>query len=104
MILIALVAVFLQVRTLDGAVVRPLEPAGAANVLLFVGTDCPISNGYAPEIQRVCAAAAARGVRCLLVYEDAGLTVEAARAHLAAYRYGGMAAAIDADGSLAARV
>jgi hypothetical protein len=27
----------------------PFTPAGKANVLLFVQTDCPISNSYAPE-------------------------------------------------------
>src|SRR6185369_2187119 len=85
-------------------IVRPLEPAGSANVLLFVGIDCPVSNGYAPEIQRVCAAYAPRGAQCLLVYEDPDLAPAAARAHRSEYRYGAMPAAIDADGSLAARV
>ena len=41
-------------RDLSGRVVTPFAPAGAANVIFFVATDCPISNSYAPEIQRVC--------------------------------------------------
>src|SRR5690349_5323149 len=104
MVLAAFLATTLEVTGVRGERLRPLEPAGAANVLIFMATDCPVSNGYAPELQRVCAASAARGVRCLVVYEDPGLTAEAARAHLADYRYGDMPAAIDADGSLAARV
>ena len=99
-----LLASALELTGVRGERLRPLAPAGAANVLVFAATDCPVSNGYAPEIQRVCAAYASRGVQCLLVYEDAGLTADAARAHLAAYRYGAMPAAIDADGAVAARV
>jgi hypothetical protein len=90
--------------TTDGLALRPLEPAGAANVLIFVTSDCPISNGYAPEIQRICQAYAAKGVSCQLVYEDVGVTTDAVKKHLADYRYGATPAAIDADGSLAIKV
>ena len=43
---------------LDGRLVDPLAlPAGTrAHVLVFTTTDCPISNRYAPEIQRLAAA------------------------------------------------
>ena len=104
MIFAAVVAASLQIAGVRGERLRPLEPAGAANVLVFASTDCPVSNGYAPEIQRVCAAYASRGVACLLVYEDPGLREDAARAHLAEYRYGAMTAAVDRDGALAAKV
>jgi hypothetical protein len=104
MLLALVVAASLEVTSVRGERLRPLEPTGPANVLVFAASDCPVSNGYAPEIQRVCASYAARGVRCMLVYEDPDLTAEAARAHLAEYRYGTMTATIDADGSLAARV
>src|SRR3954467_502211 len=104
MILAALVAAPFLITGVRGERLRPLEPAGAANVLVFTATDCPISNGYAPEIQRLCAGYAQKGVRCVLVYEDVGVTAEAVRAHVREFRYGGLAAAIDADGSLAARV
>lgn len=99
-----LVAAALELTGVRGEKLRPLEPSGPANVLVFAATDCPVSNGYAPEIQRVCASYAGQGVHCLIVYEDAGLTAEAARAHLAEYRYGAMPAAVDADGLAAARV
>jgi hypothetical protein len=102
--LLALMAGSLQIRSIDGAPLRPLEPAGVANVILFIATDCPISNGYAPEIQRICGVYAARGIGCTLVYEDPGVSSDAVRKHLDEYRYGRMAAAIDHDGSLAVRV
>jgi thiol-disulfide isomerase/thioredoxin len=94
----------LELRTIEGRVWRPLEPAGAANVLFFVATDCPVSNAYAPEIQRICAAYQTKGVQCALIYEDAGVTTREVRTHLDEHRYAGVTAAIDGDGSLAARV
>jgi len=103
-LLAALIAAGPQIRTVDGAVLRPLAPSGAANVLFFVATDCPISNGYAPEIQRICRAYAPKGVSCALIYEDVGVTTDAVRKHLADYRYEGMAAAIDKDGTIAQKL
>src|SRR5689334_7463450 len=103
MVVSVVLAASLEVTGVRGERLRPFEPAGVANVLVFLATDCPVSNGYAPEIQRVCAAYGARGVRCVLVYEDPGLTAASARAHLAEYRYGAMTAALDRDGRVAAR-
>ena len=103
-ILAALVTVALQIAGSDGAVLRPLQPAGAASVLVFVTSDCPISNGYAPEIQRICKAYAARGARCRLIYEDLDITADAVKKHLEDYRYGATAASIDGDGSLARKL
>jgi hypothetical protein len=89
------------VRDLDGRVRHPFAPAGRASVLIFLTSDCPISNAYAPEIQDVCRASAPKGVDCLLVYEDPGISPAAARAHREAYRYAGLPAAIDTDGAIA---
>ena len=94
----------LDIRSLSGDVLRPLQPAGPANVLIFTATDCPVSNGYAPEIQRVCSAYAARGVRCVLVYEDVDVAADRVRAHVLEFGYGRMSAALDADGRVAASV
>jgi hypothetical protein len=102
--LLTLIAGSFQIHGIDGAALRPLEPAGVANVILFIATDCPISNGYAPEIQRLCGAYASRGIGCTLIYEDPGVTAGAVRTHLDEYRYRGVPAAIDHDGALAARV
>src|SRR5262245_7257808 len=58
------------------------DPAVKAVVLVFVLADCPISNGYAPEINRLCAAYGPRGVRFFLVQgdEDLGSGAAAGRA------------------------
>jgi hypothetical protein len=101
-----------EIRAIDGRVLKPFEPAGAAGVIFFVATDCPISNTYAPEIQRVCRDYASRGVSCALMYEDVDIAGSsrdrgtggaagrnpldaAVRAHLREYGYGTMIAAID---------
>jgi hypothetical protein len=83
------------IRDLDGGLRHPLAPPRAATLLVFVTSDCPISNGYAPEIGRMCASYAVKGVDCLLLYEDARIAAGAARAHRTAYALSGIAAAID---------
>ena len=90
-----------QVRDIDGRAARLFKASAIANVLFFVSSDCPISNGYAPEIQRVCRDYAAKGVRCSLVYEDLRIDAAGVRQHLAAYRYSGVPAVIDRDGTVA---
>ncbi len=101
---LALLAGSLQIRAIDGSLFRPLDPSGVANVLVFVSTDCPVSNAYAPELQRVCAAYSASGIACSLIYEDPKVTRAEVRKHLAEYRYRAVGAAIDLDGSLAAQL
>src|SRR5262245_7421540 len=68
-----------EIAGIDGRTLKPFEPAGAANVIFFLATDCPISNGYAPEIQRVCRDYAGRGVSCTLIYEDVETSASAMR-------------------------
>ncbi len=85
----------IQIRDLDGRLLSLFHPDGKVNLLFFVSSDCPISNSYAPEIQRLCRAYESSGVSCSLLYEDAGITVSAVRKHIAEYRYGGIPAAID---------
>jgi hypothetical protein len=92
-----------QVRDVDGAVRRLFEPAGAASVLFFVASDCPISNGYAPEIQRICRDYAKRGVACSLVYEDVSIDARHVRTHRDTYGYKEMPAVIDGERTIAER-
>src|ERR1043165_7784177 len=99
MLLLTLFAAALEILGIDGTSYRPLAPARAANVVVFVTTECPVANRYAPEIQRICAAYSPKGVDCLLIYEDVGVTVDAVRKHRAEFRYGTAAAAIDRDGN-----
>ncbi|HZS57273.1 MAG TPA: redoxin domain-containing protein [Bryobacteraceae bacterium] len=48
----------------------PLKSNAAATVLLFVRTDCPITNRYAPELQRLAKEFQTRSVAFWLVYPD----------------------------------
>src|SRR5262249_7673416 len=43
-----------RLRDVGGKELRPFATGSAASVVFFVATDCPVSNAYAPEIQRVC--------------------------------------------------
>jgi len=65
--------------------VDPLADPGPAVVLVFVRTDCPIANRYAPEIRRLHERFAARGVGFWLVYPDRGESSDAVRDHLRAF-------------------
>ena len=65
-----------------------LMPRGEkALVLLFVRADCPISNRYAPEIQRLHAVYGARGIEFRLVYPERGLSPAAIEQHRRVYGY-----------------
>ena len=74
--------------TLDGTEVAPIAPADGveATVLLFVMTDCPISNRYAPEVRRLHDEFAG-AVRFWLVYVDAQRPVDQLREHQASFGY-----------------
>src|SRR6186713_2980961 len=81
-----------QVRDVDGTARDLFAPAGAASVLVFVASDCPISNGYAPEIQRICRDYRTRGVACSLVYEDTSIEAARVRTHRTEFGYNEMPA------------
>ncbi len=67
-------------RDLDGVARRPLEAGDkVASVLIFFWQDCPVSNGYAPELNRI--AASHTNFAFYIVQVDAGLTPDAAREH-----------------------
>jgi hypothetical protein len=73
---------------LEGRPVDPFAKAeGEANVFIFVRSDCPISNRYAPEVRRLHDHFSSQGVRFWLVYPDPEEPVEAIRTHLRDYRY-----------------
>jgi hypothetical protein len=58
---------------LNGHPVEELAPAGSrAVVLFFTASDCPISNRYIPEIQRLAQEFGPRGVRVWFVYPNPG--------------------------------
>ena len=66
----------------------PFPPRGEkVAVLLFVRSDCPISNRYAPELQRLYQQYFPQGIDFRLVYPESGLTTAAMENHLREYGY-----------------
>ena len=90
------------VPALDGTEVAPLASADGieATVLLFVMTDCPISNRYAPELRRLHEEFAGTA-RFWLVYVDAQRPIGELREHRASFGYP-FGALRDVDGALVA--
>jgi hypothetical protein len=79
------------VQDLDGRARDPFAHRAPAHVLLFVRSDCPITNRYAPELQRISSEFTTRGVDFWIVYADPSETAEAIRHHMAEYRLPGTA-------------
>ena len=60
-----------ELRDTNGAMHRESEWQGAkAIVLFFTMTDCPLANGYVPEMNRIRAAYGAKGVAFYAVQAD----------------------------------
>jgi hypothetical protein len=78
-----------SVRDLAGKIVDPLAGNGRADLLLFVRTDCPISNRYAPELGRIVERFAAQPLDVWLIYVDEDETPEKIEKHMAEYRLPG---------------
>ena len=70
---------------------QPIDPLAVqpprVTVLLFTRSDCPISNRYAPEVQRIVQRFTPAGVDFWLVYADPDEEPEAIRQHLRDYGY-----------------
>jgi peroxiredoxin len=71
---------------------RPVDPFLAAQdssaiVFFFTSVECPISNRYAPVVQRLYETFAAQGVRFWLVYPNPSESPAAIRDHLKAFHY-----------------
>jgi len=52
-----------------------------AAVLIFVTNDCPITNSYMPEINRIAGDYEARKIGFYAVYTDPAVSIQAARIH-----------------------
>jgi peroxiredoxin len=57
-----------------------------AVALFFLGTECPVSNGYAPEFRRLARMFKDRGVLFYGVHPDPDVTAEAAAKHATEFR------------------
>jgi thiol-disulfide isomerase/thioredoxin len=78
-----------RVVDLDNHVVDPFATTSGARavVFLFTATDCPISNRYAPEIQRLYHAYVDKGVKFFLVYPNPADTPALIREHAKSFGY-----------------
>jgi hypothetical protein len=77
-----------ELNDVDGAPHRPLHLGRAkAAVVLFIRHDCPVSNGYAPEVGRIIAAYSPRNVKFYLVHVDPDLSAKDAQVHAKEFRY-----------------
>jgi hypothetical protein len=73
---------------LTGVIRHPLDLGAArAAVIIFISTDCPISNGYAPEINRICKEYEDKGLAFYLVHTDPELTTADAKKHASEYAF-----------------
>jgi hypothetical protein len=76
-------------RDLDNRPVNPFLAAedSRAIVFLFTSVECPISNRYAPLVQRLYERFGPQGVSFWLIYPNASDTPDAIREHVRAYSY-----------------
>lgn len=79
----------------------PAQPEKAL-VLLFIRTDCPISNRYAPDLQKLYNEYAPKGIDFQLVYPESGLTPGAMEKHRREFGYS-IPGLLDADHDNASR-
>jgi thiol-disulfide isomerase/thioredoxin len=63
------------------------DPQQKAIVLFFIASDCPISNAFAPEINRICDEYGPRKVVFYMVYVEPNLPLKAARKHAKEYAF-----------------
>lgn len=75
---------------LTGQPVDPFAGHAAATVLVFVRTDCPITNRYAPELQRIAREFTGR-VNFWLVYPDQDEAAAHIEDHMREYQFPGHA-------------
>lgn len=77
------------VTDVEGRLVNPFTRQDSkAVVFIFVRTDCPISNRYAPIISRLHAKFAPKHIAFRLVYPDPDCTVSRIKEHLKEFGFG----------------
>ena len=76
----------LQFQDVNG---QPHTPLAAKQpvVFIFITTDCPNSNGYAPEVNRIVEIYTPKGVAFYLVHVDPDLKTDEARKHAEEFGY-----------------
>lgn len=78
----------IQVQNIRGTLVRPLDvPGRTATVLIFIAHDCPISNSYSAEVQRLRSDYGASHIAFYVVYTDVGVPLATLQAHARGHDY-----------------
>jgi peroxiredoxin len=78
----------LQLRDTEGSIHWAAEWNGAKAILLFfVTNDCPVTNSYVPEMDRIQATYGSRGVRTYAVAADTSVPAAKMAAYARAYHY-----------------
>lgn len=86
----------LSIKDTQGRDHSPFNLDGAtASVLFFLTQDCPISNRYAPEIQRIARDYQNKQIRFYLVYVDVTVELNEIEDHLRDYGLSGVIAIKD---------
>ena len=85
----AAVAPVVRLPDLDGRVVDPFAASAGASaiVFLFTSVDCPISNRYAPVVDRLHETFQSQGTAFWLIYPNLSESAERIRTHLDAFGY-----------------
>jgi thiol-disulfide isomerase/thioredoxin len=88
----------ISLSDLDGTLVNPLAPTPGARgtVVFFISAECPVSNRYAPEVQRLHEKYEAQGLRFFPIYANPNESDADVRTHVAEYGYPGRALRDDA--------
>jgi hypothetical protein len=77
-----------QVSDINGVTRTPLVLHDhKAAVLIFVAVDCPISNSYAPKINKIISDYSNKGLEFYIVYSDPKLSVDDAKKHAKDFGY-----------------
>ncbi len=91
-------------QSVNDSKINPLKAGSQkATVLVFIASDCPVANRFAPEIQRIINDYKLKGIKFFLVYEDEDLEPQDARSHLRDYLYATQAL-LDPSHTLAKKV
>ena len=77
----------MTVKTVDGKSAKIPDPGAKATVLLFMLADCPISNRYAPEVQRIEQEYKDKGIAFYRVYVYSGSTRQEIDQHTKDFGY-----------------
>ena len=81
--------VSVRLLDLDNHPVDPFQASADASAIVFVflSVDCPVSNRYAPDIQKLHQTFGAKGVEFWLIYPNPHDSAAAIRSHLKTFGY-----------------